>query len=396
MPFILLSGVLHIAVFAGLLFYVSVGQLHENEEKVAEKAPLVVEVAISSVGFGVVESGGRPGVEKNTSFSQPPSASSPSRLAGTMPTAALPSATLPLPPPPVKIPAKPVVQPLSPDENPSTEPREAQTDPSRPPMVVRPSDTPALATAPVVQGQNGAASVELDPTRLDGGVAGALGMAGDPSSASSAGASGGAANGPAAGGRGRTGAGDGVNRGPLNHDQILAQLDSYASDVRAKDKGDRALYSKVLRDYGSKFEDHWDVSLEQVRKWPLTPTIQLAYAANHGLQDFLPKDVPGLDISTPCPYARYSVALVQVVVDKTGALVSKSIVRSSGSRRLDKEALSLVARSAPFPPPEPMDLSQEGISRSVWDFGVRDYTQSTCRAPKMKPIVKDILLMAVY
>lgn len=266
-------------------------------------------------------------------------------------------------------------------------------------------ESPSMADA-----STESAPVELDPRVLEGGVAGILNAPAEQTVAGESPVGQGASEGtgregtPASGeprggagsGLGRTQTGDGVRRGPLTHDEVLAQLDVYASDVRARERADRALYSKVLRDYGSQLEAQWEVTPEQVRRWPLNPTIQGAVAANHGLQDFVPANAPVLDISTPCTYARYSVALVQIVVDRKGSLLSKQIVRSSGSRRLDHDVLSLVARSAPFPRPDEMDLSREGLSRSVWDIGVRDYTQSNCRIPGMKPIVKDILLMAVY
>jgi periplasmic protein TonB len=44
-------------------------------------------------------------------------------------------------------------------------------------------------------------------------------------------------------------------------------------------------------------------------------------------------------------------ALVSFVIDKQGKLVSSSIVRGSGYAALDQEALDLLQRSSPFPPP---------------------------------------------
>jgi TonB family protein len=40
-------------------------------------------------------------------------------------------------------------------------------------------------------------------------------------------------------------------------------------------------------------------------------------------------------------------------IDRQGHVVSSGIVKSSGSAILDAEALALVKRAAPFPPPPP-------------------------------------------
>lgn len=55
------------------------------------------------------------------------------------------------------------------------------------------------------------------------------------------------------------------------------------------------------------------------------------------------------------------VVLVSFVVDKLGRLQSSHIVRSSGHAALDDEAISLLHRSGPFPPPPP-DLPGAHVS----------------------------------
>src|SRR5690606_2654119 len=46
-------------------------------------------------------------------------------------------------------------------------------------------------------------------------------------------------------------------------------------------------------------------------------------------------------------------ASVRFTINRGGSLLSASLVRSSGSGALDDEAVALVRRSAPFPPPPP-------------------------------------------
>lgn len=195
---------------------------------------------------------------------------------------------------------------------------------------------------------------------------------------------------------GKTTVGDGrIGEGPLSTEDAEAALSRYANEVRSQERASRSLHSKVLRDYGSRMEDAWEVSVSQVKRWPITPQTKLAFAGNQSLTDSRPDWQKGTDISDPCTYQRYSIAWVSLEVDARGALVSHTIVRSSGSSRLDRDALALVQTSAPYPPPEPMDLDARGICRSTWDIGVRLYSQGTCFVPGMKPLVKDIELVGV-
>lgn len=44
---------------------------------------------------------------------------------------------------------------------------------------------------------------------------------------------------------------------------------------------------------------------------------------------------------------------LNVVIDRTGRVISATLVRSSGSGALDREALSMVHRASPLPPLPP-------------------------------------------
>jgi protein TonB len=63
------------------------------------------------------------------------------------------------------------------------------------------------------------------------------------------------------------------------------------------------------------------------------------------------------------PQARGKVGEAQLAfsIDRTGHVVGSRIVRSSGSDALDREALALLQRAAPFPPP-PAGLPDGGLS----------------------------------
>ncbi len=46
-------------------------------------------------------------------------------------------------------------------------------------------------------------------------------------------------------------------------------------------------------------------------------------------------------------------AVVSLVIDSAGNLGGVSVIRSAGDRELDAEAIAMVRRAAPFPPPPP-------------------------------------------
>ena len=50
---------------------------------------------------------------------------------------------------------------------------------------------------------------------------------------------------------------------------------------------------------------------------------------------------------------QQGVAYLRVVLNRAGAVVSAQLERSSGVASLDAEALALVPRAAPLPPPPP-------------------------------------------
>ena len=58
------------------------------------------------------------------------------------------------------------------------------------------------------------------------------------------------------------------------------------------------------------------------------------------------------------------VAQVFFSLDRQGNLVSSRILRSSGSELLDQEALDVIRRSEPFPPP-PSELQGQAINLTV-------------------------------
>lgn len=64
------------------------------------------------------------------------------------------------------------------------------------------------------------------------------------------------------------------------------------------------------------------------------------------------------------PQSRAGTVLVGFTIDHVGRLVSSRIVRSAGRVRLDRAALSLLARAAPFPPP-PAGAPESALSFTV-------------------------------
>jgi protein TonB len=52
-------------------------------------------------------------------------------------------------------------------------------------------------------------------------------------------------------------------------------------------------------------------------------------------------------------------ALIQFSIDRDGHLLSSRLVKSSGYAALDAEAMSLVRRAEPYPPPPPDSIGQE-------------------------------------
>lgn len=185
------------------------------------------------------------------------------------------------------------------------------------------------------------------------------------------------------------------SRGLLDAEGVRDLLRGDAKTTQAQLRADRALHSKTLRDYGDRMESVWEVRLEEVKRWPTRPEVKLAHPGPESMRDFRRGGWGGLDISDPCAYERHSLGWVRLSLDAQGRLLKREVVKSTGSRRMDKEVLRLVDKSAPFTPPEAQDLGQDGLSRSTWDVGVRDYSRSSCFTPGQKPLVKDIILVAI-
>ncbi|NKF24311.1 energy transducer TonB [Solimonas sp. C16B3] len=57
-------------------------------------------------------------------------------------------------------------------------------------------------------------------------------------------------------------------------------------------------------------------------------------------------------------------ALLQFSLDRSGALLSASLARSSGNRLLDELALRCVRQAAPFPPP-PRNLPADALNFTI-------------------------------
>jgi periplasmic protein TonB len=66
------------------------------------------------------------------------------------------------------------------------------------------------------------------------------------------------------------------------------------------------------------------------------------------------------------PQARGKIGEARLAfsIDRTGRVLASRIVHSSGSEALDQEALALVRRAAPFPPP-PAGLADDRLSFMV-------------------------------
>ena len=57
----------------------------------------------------------------------------------------------------------------------------------------------------------------------------------------------------------------------------------------------------------------------------------------------------------------HGVVSLAVTIDRQGKVVSSKIVKSSGSTALDDEALDMIKRAAPLPPP-PADIADSDLS----------------------------------
>lgn len=274
------------------------------------------------------------------------------------------------------------------DPAPALFPAAAATPPSTEPG---PSHSPLTDPAPV-QDPSERASIQLDPTR-------ALGTAGWGSGAAQHGAPGtnkpesGSGNGSHLGGDKSDATGSG--RGVLSEAEVKAQFLQLGRETRGRDKASRGLYSKTLIDYSTRMEARWDVRQAQVDHYPVKPQVRSGLRAAHGVEDSRPSWSRGDDLSTPCYFERYSLGQVRLVLKASGELEEVSLYRSSGSIRLDREALRLVRGAAPYPAPEAQDLGPDGLSRMVWDVGVRNYSNSNCKPLDRKYLIKDIELVMV-
>ena len=61
---------------------------------------------------------------------------------------------------------------------------------------------------------------------------------------------------------------------------------------------------------------------------------------------------------------QQGIAQVLFTLDRLGRVIHSRIVRSSGASMLDEEALALLARAQPFPPP-PHEVPGERVDLSV-------------------------------
>ncbi|VFU11008.1 TonB family protein (fragment) [Methylocella tundrae] len=66
----------------------------------------------------------------------------------------------------------------------------------------------------------------------------------------------------------------------------------------------------------------------------------------------------------PSAQGASGAATISFSIDRSGRLVSASLVRSSGSSALDSEAVAIAHRASPFPPP-PADVSGSRITLTV-------------------------------
>ncbi len=187
-----------------------------------------------------------------------------------------------------------------------------------------------------------------------------------------------------------SGWGDGTGRGTglVPIPVVERRIEEEGRRVVARDRVARGLVSPELNAVSTRMESEWRVTHEDLQRWPVRPETRVEYYTPEGAGE----DVP----ATSCTYQRYSLARVRVTIDRDGSLVSSEIVRSSGSRRLNREVLDLVRKSAPFPPPPEYELDASGTVSGVWDVGVRDYSRSSCFFFHRSKVVKDIVFLGSY
>lgn len=72
------------------------------------------------------------------------------------------------------------------------------------------------------------------------------------------------------------------------------------------------------------------------------------------------------------PRSRYrGTAVVRFRVDTDGQLLSREILKSSGSKRLDRAALDSIERAAPFPPFPEGSITQAAVLKMKFNFSTR-------------------------
>ncbi|MFM7203683.1 MAG: energy transducer TonB [Myxococcota bacterium] len=275
----------------------------------------------------------------------------------------------------------------SPDITPVAPAHEVETA-STPPVASGELLPPQPDTAPA-PAREGTPSLQLDPA-LAFGSAGYAGVGGG-TGAGETGAGGTTTSGPGTSADGAAGAG----KGPLSEAEVRVQLQQLGRETRGRDKVSRGLYSKTLINYTTQMEARWEVRQEQVDHYPIRPQVRSGLRAANGVQDSRPSWSRGDDLSTPCYFERYSLGQVRLVLNAQGGVQEVSLYRSSGSIRLDREALRLVRGAAPYPAPEAQDVGPDGLCRMVWDVGVRNYSNSNCKPLDRKYLIKDIELVMV-
>jgi hypothetical protein len=168
----------------------------------------------------------------------------------------------------------------------------------------------------------------------------------------------------------------------LSKEEAEAKLLLDSRQAAAADRVARALVTRETIQLGTELEAHWKINLSDVTHWSGQPETLVKVPANDPMGDQV----------RPCPYQRYSMAWVEVLLDATGALVSVSILRTSGSPSRDASLTALVQSRQPFLPPRPRDLDRRGLSRTVWDFGIEDFSRSTCKPLSGPAWFKDVRL----
>lgn len=291
-----------------------------------------------------------------------------------------PSITPPARALPVRVGAREVVR--TSDTTPVTSAHEFEPA-STPPVAGGEGLPPSRDTAPA-PAQEGAVGLQLDPAL-------AFGSAGYADVGAGNGAGGTTPSGPG------TNAGDAgaAGKGPLSEAEVRVQLQQLGRETRGRDRASRGLYSKTLINYTTQMEARWEVRQEQVDHYPVRPQVRSGLRAANGVQDSRPSWSRGDDLSTPCYFERYSLGQVRLVLNAEGVVQEVSLYRSSGSIRLDREALRLVRGAAPYPAPEAQDVGPDGLCRMVWDVGVRNYSNSNCKPLDRKYLIKDIELVMV-